>query len=330
MKTREIAEFLSGELIGNGDAEIERVGAVANAVAGEIAFIERAGSQMSPTASCFIVPEHFNGKTAAPQIRVSNPKVAFALIAKKLKKYEQRYFGKENVAVAATADIRTSEIGSFVTIGDGSFIGEGCEIGDGVRIGKNVLIKKFTVLHPNSVICDNVQIGSHCVIHSGTVVGAEGFGYVRDENGDYHQFPQIGRVVIEDNVEIGANSCIDRGSLDETRIGEGTKIDNLVQIAHNVRIGKRVVIAAQTGISGSTVIEDDVVIAGQVGIADHVTVRKGATIGAKSAVFPGKIVGPGVWVGTPVQPIADYKRQHSHLRSLERLKADVKELKKKT
>lgn len=329
MKTREIAEFLSAELIGDGDVEITAVAALATATVGEIAFVEKADVDMSSSAACLIVLTTFNSQTAAPQIRVSDPKLAFAKVAKKLHKYERRYFGAENSVIAESADVRTVEVGSFVTIGENSFIAEGCEIGDGVRIGRNVIIKRFTILYPNCVIYDNVEIGSHCIIHAGTVIGAEGFGYVRDENGDYHQFPQIGSVVIEDNVEIGANSCVDRGSLGETRIGEGTKIDNLVQIAHNVQIGKRVVIAAQTGISGSTVIEDDCVIGGQVGMGDHARVMSGAIIGSQAGVLPGKIVRPGIWWGTPVQPLDEYKRQNAHVKGLERLKAEVKELKKK-
>ena len=329
MKTREIAEFLSAELIGDGDIEITAVAALATASVGEIAFVEKADVEISLSAACLIVPADFAAKTIAPQIRVSDPKLAFARVSKKLHKYERRYFGAEHSIIAATADVRTVEIGSFVTIGENSFIAEGCEIGDGVRIGKSVIIKTFTVLHPNCVIYDNVEIGSHCVVHAGTVIGAEGFGYIRDENGEYQQFPQIGNVVIEDNVEIGANSCIDRGALGETRIGEGTKIDNLVQIAHNVQIGKRVVIAAQTGISGSTVIEDDCVIGGQVGMGDHARIQRGAIIGSQAGVLPGKIVRPGVWWGTPVQPLDEYKRQNAHVKGLERLKAEVKELKKK-
>ena len=145
---------------------------------------------------------------------------------------------------------------------------------------------------------------------------------------EYVKFPQIATVVIEDNVEIGANSCVDRGALGETRIGEGTKIDNLVQIAHNVQVGKRVIIAAQTGISGSTVIEDDCVIGGQVGMGDHALVKSGAIIGSQAGVLPGKIVRPGVWWGTPVQPLDEYKIQNAHIRALGRIRDELKDLRK--
>jgi len=157
------------------------------------------------------------------------------------------------------------------------------------------------------------------------VIGADGFGYVRDKD-RYIKFPQIGTAIIEDDVEIGANSCVDRGALGVTRIGKGSKIDNLVQIAHNVQIGKRVIIAAQTGISGSTVIEDDCVIGGQVGMGDHARVQSGAVIGSQAGVLPGKIVRPGVWWGTPVQPLEEYKRQNAHIKGISRLKDELKKL----
>ena len=158
----------------------------------------------------------------------------------------------------------------------------GAKVGDDVKIGENC------VLHPNVFVEDNSQIGNNVILHSGVVIGADGFGYVRDGANGYVKFPQIGTVIIEDDCEIGAHTCIDRGALGETRIGEGTKIDNLVQIAHNVQIGKRVVIASQTGISGSTIIEDDCVIGGQVGMGDHATVKSGAIIGSQAGVLPEK------------------------------------------
>ncbi len=328
MKTQEIADFLSGELVGRGDAEIEQVASISTAAEGDLAFVENVDVEISSTPSCVIVPADWVNELPCPYIKVTNPKLAFVLVAKKLQKPLRRYFGKASAIIAESADVRTEEIGAFVTVGENSVVGEGCQIGDGARIGNNVVIGKYSVIHPNCVIYDDIEIGRQCVIHAGTIIGADGFGYVRDDKGEYHQFPQIGTVVIEDNVEIGSNSCIDRGALGETRIGAGTKIDNLVQIAHNVSIGKRVVIAAQTGISGSTVIEDDCVIGGQVGMGDHARVLSGAVIGSQAGVLPGKIVRPGVWWGTPVQPLDEYKRQNAHVKGLERLKKEVKELKK--
>jgi UDP-3-O-[3-hydroxymyristoyl] glucosamine N-acyltransferase len=166
-------------------------------------------------------------------------------------------------------------------------------------------------------------------------LGADGFGYVRHDLG-YQKFPQVGTVVIEDDVEIGAHTCVDRAALGRTRIGRGTKLDNMVHIGHNCDIGERVVIAAQTGISGSVVIEDEAVIGGQVGFGDHTRVQKGAVIGSKAGILPGKIVRPGVWWGIPVQPLDQYKRMNAHLNrlpqmreALKRLEEQVAELQKK-
>jgi UDP-3-O-[3-hydroxymyristoyl] glucosamine N-acyltransferase len=317
MLTKEIAEFINGELIGDGSVEITRVADISKATENEISFIEK--DVKSTNASCVIVHEHFIEILNCPIIKVKNPKLAFAKIAKILHQNNSKTGWHQSSFIGENSDVRAAFIGAFVSIGENTTIGETSEIHDGVRIGKNVLIGKGTIIYPNCVIYDNVSIGNDCVIHAGTVIGADGFGYVRDEN-EYVKFPQIGKVFIEDNVEIGANCCIDRGALGETRIGEGTKIDNLCQIAHNVKIGRNVVMAALTGISGSSIIEDDVIIAGQVGIADHVTIKKGAIIGAKSAVFPNKIVRAGVWCGIPIQKLEDYKLINAELKRLIRKK----------
>ncbi len=330
MKIKEIAEFLNGELVGAGDIEISRVASLEIAGENEISFVEKTETLIATDASCLLVPENFDAEIHCSYIKVKNPKLAFAKIAAQLHPFSRRTNNIHETAVVASdvMEFRAYFVGAFVTIGENCIAGEGAQILDGARIGNNVLIGKNSIIHPNVVIYDNVEIGSECVIHAGTVIGADGFGFVRDGANGYVKFPQIGTVVIEDNVEIGANSCIDRGALGETRIGEGTKIDNQVQIAHNVQIGKRVIIAAQTGISGSTVIEDDCVIGGQVGMGDHATVKTGAIIGSQAGVLPGKIVRAGVWWGTPVQPLDEYKRQNAHVKGIARLKDEVKELKK--
>jgi UDP-3-O-[3-hydroxymyristoyl] glucosamine N-acyltransferase len=166
------------------------------------------------------------------------------------------------------------------------------------------------------------------VLHAGVVVGSDGFGYAFDGRRQW-KFPQVGGVVIDDDVEIGANSTIDRGSLGTTHIGTGSKVDNLVQIAHNVEIGRHVIIASQTGISGSTVIEDFAVIGGQVGLGDHARVRSGAVIGSKAGVLPGKIVrGGDVYWGVPVRPLREYKRLNALFGRLPDMNADIAALKK--
>ena len=329
-----IVEMVSGELIGDGTIEIYRVSSLETAQAGEISFIEKADLSkraVETNASCLFVPENFQGQLPCTYIKVKNPKIAFAKIARNLHppKLLTMNIHETAVIVSKMKEIRAYFVGAFVTIGKNCVIGENSQIYDGVKIGNNVSIGKGTIIYSNCVIYDNITIGNDCVIHGGAIIGADGFGFVRNGANGYVKFPQIGSIVIEDDVEIGANTCIDRGALGETRIGEGTKIDNLVQIAHNVKIGKRVVIAAQTGISGSTIIEDDCVIGGQVGIGDHATVKSGAIIGSQAGVLPNKIVRAGVWWGTPVQPLDEYKRQNAHVKGLARLKKDLKEIKRR-
>lgn len=330
MKTYEIAEFLKGELVGAGDIEILRVADIGNAVAGEIAFVDRSNAEIVTNASCLIVLPDSTAEYSCPSIKVKDPKLAFARIAEILhppKKREGEIH--PSAVIAESAKIGANAfIGAFSCVGEGSEIGDGTQLRAGAKIGDNVTIGKNCVLHPNVFVEDGCTIGNRVVLHAGVVIGADGFGFVREPD-QLVKFPQIGTVVLEDNVEIGANSCVDRGALGETRIGKGSKIDNLVQIAHNVQVGKRVVIAAQTGISGSTVIEDDCVIGGQVGMGDHARVQSGAVIGSQAGVLPGKIVRRGVWWGTPVQPLDEYKRQNAHVKGLERTKDEIRKLKER-
>ncbi len=335
MKVKQIADFLNSEFTGDGDIEISKVASLEKAQTGEISFIENTKSfktSFKTDASCLIVPQNFDLEFPISLIKVKNPKLAFAKVAGILHP-SKVYTGEihKTALIAETAKIgKNVFIGAFCCVGENSQIGNGTQLRTGAKIGDNVIIGKNSVMHPNVFVEDNSIVGNNVILHSGVIVGTDGFGYVRDEDENQHvKFPQIGRVIIEDNVEIGANSCIDRGSLGETRIGEGTKIDNLVQVAHNVKIGKRVIIASQTGISGSVTIEDDCIIAGQVGFGEHAKVEKGAIIGGKGGVFTGKTVRKGVWGGIPVQPLDEYLRQIAHIRSIPRLKEEIKKLKEK-
>jgi UDP-3-O-[3-hydroxymyristoyl] glucosamine N-acyltransferase len=198
-------------------------------------------------------------------------------------------------------------------IAEGTCIGAGCAIGEGVVIGSACEIYPHVTIYPGTTIGDRV------IVHAGAVLGSDGFGYVRDpKSGQYEKFPQVGRLVIEDDVEIGANTTIDRGALDETRIRRGSKIDNLVHIGHNCQIGENVVIAAQTGLSGSIVIENGVVLGGQVGIGEHARIEEGVMLGGQGGVLPNKVLrGKGVafW-GTPAQPLREYLKQLATLARL--------------
>jgi UDP-3-O-[3-hydroxymyristoyl] glucosamine N-acyltransferase len=326
----ELAEHVGGKVIGDAEALIRGVASLESARAGEISYVEdekffvAAGASK---ASCLIVPE--GADIEAPcLIKVKKPKLAFALIAALLHPAKQR--GPEvhptaTVSESATVD-STVYLGPHTVVGEYARIGAGSRLEASVIVGANVTIGSECVLHPNVVLYDGVSIGDRVILHAGVCLGADGFGYVRDDMG-YHKFPQIGTVVIEDEVELGAYTCVDRAALGRTRIGRGTKLDNMVHVGHNCDIGERVVIAAQTGISGSVTIEDDCVIGGQVGFGDHITVQSGAVIGSKAGVLPGKIVRPGVWWGIPIQPLDDYKRLNAHVGRLPHMRDELKDLK---
>lgn len=332
MTVAELASRVGGRVVGDETVLIQRVASLESAGAGEIAFVEDQRlleDAKASRAACLIVPEgaRVEGRCL---IETKRPKLAFALVAELLhppKWREPQIHETANIAESADLDL-TVFIGARVAVGERVRIGAGTQLHAGVVVGDDVQIGHDCVIHPNVVLYDNVTLGDRVILHAGVVVGADGFGYVPDENNFRHKFPQIGTVTIEDDVEIGAGTCVDRGALGRTRIGRATKIDNLVQIAHNVEIGERVVIAAQTGISGSTVIEDDAVIGGQVGFGDHARVQSGAVIGSKAGVLPGKIVRPGVWWGIPVQPLDEYKRINAHVNRLPQLREEMKELRK--
>jgi UDP-3-O-[3-hydroxymyristoyl] glucosamine N-acyltransferase len=334
MKIAYIAEFVGGEVNGDGNVEIDSVADISRAGSGQIAFYEKEGALPATEASCVITKMATlidAGLPLVPLVRVGDPKLAFAKVAAILHPPKTRVpeIHASSVISSSAAIGHGVFIGAFACVGDNSNIGDGTQLRAGAKVGDRVEIGKNCVLHPNVFVEDGSAIGDNVILHAGTVIGADGFGYVRHGVNGYVKFPQIGTVVIESDVEIGANTCVDRGALGETRIGEGTKIDNLVQVGHNVQIGKRCVIAAQTGISGSVTIEDDCVIGGQVGFGDHVRVQSGAIIGSQAGILPGKIVRPGVWWGTPIQPLDEYKRQNAHVKSLERMKDELKELKRK-
>ncbi|MBV9925800.1 MAG: UDP-3-O-(3-hydroxymyristoyl)glucosamine N-acyltransferase [Acidobacteria bacterium] len=332
----ELAALFGGRAVKGGDAVVRRVSSIEAAGAGDLAFVEDEklfGAAGACRASCVIVPEGAAGKLegfGGAVVEAARPKLAFALAAEVL--HPPRRMEGHVHPTAAVAE--GAQLGEGVYVGAGASVGEGARLGSGTQVhsncvvGRGVNVGRDCVLRPNVVLYEGVTLGDRVVLHAGVVVGADGFGYVRDAEGVYHKFPQVGAVVIEDDVEVGANSCIDRGALGTTRVGRGSKIDNLVQVGHNVEIGERVVIAAQTGISGSTVIESDAVIGGQVGFGDHARVQSGAVIGSQAGVLPGKIVRPGVWWGTPIQPLEEYKRLNALWGRLPRMREEIQELKR--
>jgi UDP-3-O-[3-hydroxymyristoyl] glucosamine N-acyltransferase len=328
MRVFEISELLRGKPEGDGEREIRGVAALDAAGPAELSYAEgqralerAAGSR----AGCLLVPEGVSlpGQTT---IAVLNPKLALVRAAEALHPASPFSPGIHPTAVVApdaqlAPDVAVGAhvvIESRVSVGPGTRLGAGAFLGEGVRVGARC------VLYPRVTVYPGAQIGDQVVLHAGVVVGSDGFGYVFAE-GRHVKFPQLGKIVIEDDVEIGSNSTLDRGSLGTTVIGQGTKIDNLVQIAHNVKIGRHCVIAAQTGISGSVEIGEYVVMAGQVGIGDHVRIEDHVTIGGQAGILPGKIVRSGsiIW-GTPGRSLDEFKKTHARLALLDGLAEKVK------
>ena len=331
MTVDQLAERVQGRVVGDSATVVERIADLEEAGDAEIAYVDNESflaAAAESKAACLIVTERLSERlTDRTLIEVANPKLAFSIIGAALHPPVKRDPSIHATAVVAeTADIAlTAYVGPNVCVGDYARVGAYTRLEAGVVLGSNVTVGDDCVLHPNVVLYDGVSVGSGVILHAGVCIGADGFGYVRHDLG-YQKFPQIGTVIIEDDVEIGAHACVDRAALGRTRIGRGTKLDNMVHVGHNCDIGERVVIAAQTGISGSVVIEDDAVIGGQVGFGDHTRVQKGAIIGSKAGILPGKIVRPGVWWGIPVQPLDQYKRMNAHMNRLPQMREEIKRL----
>jgi UDP-3-O-[3-hydroxymyristoyl] glucosamine N-acyltransferase len=320
------AEIISPEGVGDALIEIHGVAAPAYATEGELVFAESAATLAAAYASragAVITTHELAGHGGSkPLLRVAHPKLAFARAAQWLKALPQQQGIHPSAHIDADASFEDGiSVGPNAVIQQGVRIGAHSRIEAGVVIGGHVRIGRHCHLHPRVVVYAGTRLGDGVIVQAGAVLGSSGFGYVRDSaTGEYIAFPQQGRLIIEDHVEIGANTTIDRGALEETRIGRGTKLDNLVHVGHNVSIGRNVVIAAQTGISGSSSIADGAIVGGQVGIGDHVEIGPGAILGGQAGIPSGKrIHGPGiVFWGTPARPIKDYLKELATLARLTR------------
>jgi UDP-3-O-[3-hydroxymyristoyl] glucosamine N-acyltransferase len=323
---REIAEAVGARLQGDASLPVSGVASIASASNGDLVFVEEEkylSRALQSAAGAVVAGEFAAESTGKPLLISSHPKLAFARAARFL---QDGIRTRKEAGISATAVVNPSvRLGSGVTIEERAVIAEHAEIGERTRIGAGCVIGRGAKIgqdcdiYPNVTIYPGTTISNRVIVHAGAVVGSDGFGYVRDaKSGRYEKFPQVGKLIIEDDVEIGANTTIDRGALDETRIGRGTKIDNLVHIGHNCRLGENVVIAAQTGLSGSIVIENNVVLGGQVGIGEHARIEEGVMLGGQGGVLPNKVLrGKGVafW-GTPAQPVRQYLKQLAALARL--------------
>jgi len=303
MKIREIAAMVRGDVIGDGELEITGVSGVSDVKTGEITFItsERFLNALNAgDASAVLVTEH-NAEIGKTQIVVKNPQYAFAVLLNAFHVSPHEYLGISDRAVVSDTAVIDENVTIYALayISDGARIGKGTIVFPGVFVGRKSIIGEGCLIYPNVTIREGVTVGKNVIIHPGAVIGADGFGYVF-ENGRHNKIPQVGGVIIEDDVEIGANVTIDRATTGNSVIGKGTKIDNLVQVAHNVQIGSHSILVAQVGIGGSTVIGEGVTLAGQVGIADHVEIEAGTIVGAQAGVI-GKLA-KGMYLGSPARP----------------------------
>jgi UDP-3-O-[3-hydroxymyristoyl] glucosamine N-acyltransferase len=330
MRLGELVKALGGTLAaGSAETRLTGVADSAAAGAGELVFAEDAGAAervLAGGAGAAVVKTGLGagmgGKIAV--VECAEPRMWFARAARLMRPAETASGVHPAAVIGAGAELGAEvSVGACAVIGEGARIGAGTRVDAGAVIGAGVAIGEQCHIYPRVVIYSGVTLGDRVVLHAGAVLGADGFGYVRDgKTGAYTQFPQQGTLRVEDDVEIGANSTVDRGALRETRVGRGTKIDNLVHVGHNCEIGENVILVMGTGVSGSSTVGDGAVLAGQVGIGDHAHVGPGVILGGQSGVFNGKTVTneglrPGtVLFGTPARPLRQVMREQAVLARL--------------
>jgi UDP-3-O-[3-hydroxymyristoyl] glucosamine N-acyltransferase len=327
---QDLAELVQGKVLGDPNMVIRGAKALREAADGDITFLEHDkkldqlhASKASAAVVGPAVPQ--NGKAL---IQAKDPLAAFVAIVQHLKgKPAEKPGGVDpRAAVHPTAKMGAEPtIMAFAVVGEGAVLGDRCRVHAGAVIGRNVKVGSDVTIFPNAVLYDDVEIGDRTIIHANAVIGSDGFGY-RFQDGRHAKVPQLGNVIVGTDVEIGACTTIDRGTFQATRIGDGTKIDNLVQVAHNCQVGKHNIFVSQMGIAGSSSTDDYVVIAGQVGVADHIHIGAGTMIGAKAGVT--KDVPPGQrMLGAPATPEREQKRILISLDKLPDLRRDVRKIK---
>ena len=330
LTARDLAQHIGGELVGDGAVQIHGVSSIDDVTAGHVTFAENEQyfAKADASAAAAVVVSFDAPVSKKPIIRVKKMTLALAKILAIFHPGQTPAAGVHPAAFVG----RDVTLGSGVHVGAHAVVKDGASIGDrsvidaGAVVGERVTMGADCVVHSNATLYHDVRLGNRVVIHSGTVIGSDGFGYVLD-GGQHVKIPQVGIVVIEDDVEIGANVAIDRSTLGATVIRKGTKIDNLVQIAHNVVIGEHTVVCGLVGISGSVTIGDHVTIAGQVGLADHVNVGSNAVVGAQSGVSK-DLEGGKYYLGSPAVPIGLASRQYAVWANLPELSKRVRELEK--
>ena len=330
-----IAGFLGGEIVGDKTAAVHTVSSIEQGKAGSLAYLTNLKYEpflYTTQASIVLVDRTFTPSqpVSATLIKVDN---AGACVVKLLEMYNaakpRRTGISSRAAVSEKATVgENCYVGDFAVVEEGAKIGPGCQIYPQVYVGASVEIGEGTTLYPGVKIYEGCKVGARCILHAGAVIGADGFGFMPNAEGGFDKIPQLGNVVIEDDVEIGANTTVDRAVMGATKIGSGTKLDNLIQVAHNVEIGHDTVMAAQVGIAGSTKVGANGMIGGQVGIAGHITVGDRVNIGAQSGI-PNS-VGDGARVlGSPAIPALQFARISAALKQLPDLITRVGKLEKR-
>jgi len=334
IKLTEIADLINGNIVGNSEITISNLSNIQDAENGDLAFLYMPSYiefLETTKASAVLIPPSFEKLNSnLNYIEVEKPNLAFQKIINTffMPSFNLSEIDKTaNIAPSVILSENTA-IGINVVVGENSKIGANTKIYHNTVIMENCSIGNNTLIFPNVTIRENTIIGDNVIIHSGTVVGSDGFGYSPDEKGVYHKIPQIGNVIIEDNVEIGSNVSIDRAAVGSTIIHKGVKLDNLIQIAHNVKIGDNTVMSAQTGISGSATIGKNCIFAGQVGSVGHIEIADGVIVGAQSGISKA-IKNSGTYFGSPAKEIRTTLRLEGHLRSLPNYVERIKSLEKK-
>ncbi|HWF92739.1 MAG TPA: UDP-3-O-(3-hydroxymyristoyl)glucosamine N-acyltransferase [Terriglobales bacterium] len=318
ISVKEIAEFVQAQIVGNGEVAVSGIASLHSASPQDLVFVEDAKhlrAAFTSSAAAVLAGDFAADKTSPkPLLIAKHPKLAFARAARLLYPRAGEAVGIHKSAIVDPTAILSSgvSIDARAIIGGGVYIGKGTRIAAACVIGAGIVIGQDCEIYPNVTIYPGTTLGNRVIVHAGAVLGSDGFGYVRDKaTGHYEKFPQIGRLEIGDDVEIGANATIDRGALEVTRIARGAKIDNLVHIGHNCQIGEDVVVAAQTGLSGSVTLEKNVLLGGQVGIGEGARIEEGVMLGGQGGVLPGKVLrgkGEAFW-GTPARPLREYLKQ---------------------
>jgi UDP-3-O-[3-hydroxymyristoyl] glucosamine N-acyltransferase len=331
LTTAQLAALCDAEIEGDGARILSGANTLETASEADLAFVDNArafAAAAQSRAGCLVVPPDFDHTGSWSLIRVKSVRAAFARAVSAL--YAQAPVAPSihpTAVIDSTASVSSDAfVGAHVSIGAHTHVAAHCYIAPGCRIGNRVTLGEGTTLHPNVIIYDGVRLGKRVILHAGCVIGADGFGYILA--GDrYEKFPQIGTVEIEDDVEIGANSCVDRAALGVTRIGSGTKLDNLVHVAHNCVLGKHIVIAAQAGLSGSVTIGDYAAIGGQAGIGEKAQIAPKSVVGGKAGVLTGQRIEAGepVW-GIPARPLRQHLKNLAHINKLPRTEETVRDL----